>query len=294
MWKFPSFKSALKPKADIPGMVSSDEMAFFSESAARYVGREGAIVDLGCWLGSTSIALAQGILSHGPNANYQKEKVLGFDRFIWEAWMPAHIPSCLYESGDTFLPEARRVVRDHGGGRVELIQTDLALYEWRDGPIKILLVDAMKNEDLTRQIARTFYPSLIPGGLLIHQDFNHYYTGWIHMLQYRLRQYFRLDRSVTRSGTVAFEVLAPLPREAIDRATDFATSGGDEIAATFRHSLDLVGPGDCVNVAAAHVMYYVHLKRKDRALETLEAYRPLGLLDRGEFPTVLSCVDQMP
>src|SRR5438132_1308045 len=36
------------PSTDIPGMVSPDEITFFNESAARYVGKEGAIVDLGC------------------------------------------------------------------------------------------------------------------------------------------------------------------------------------------------------------------------------------------------------
>lgn len=131
MPKFPSFRSAVKritgstgdklvsvsgddvPKPEIPGMVSSAEMAFFSESAARYVGREGAIVDLGCWLGSTSIALAQGILSHGSKGDNGSEKVLGFDLFQWESWMPAHIPSCRYEPGDIFLPEAERVVGEH-------------------------------------------------------------------------------------------------------------------------------------------------------------------------------------
>ncbi|MDP9292701.1 MAG: hypothetical protein M3O82_10120, partial [Verrucomicrobiota bacterium] len=188
------------PKPDVPGMVSSDEMAFFSESAARYFGRKGAIVDLGCWLGSTSVALAQGILTHGSKAHNRNEKVFGFDMFRWEGWMPAHIPYCLYEPGDSFLPEARRVVRVHGGGGVELIRADLELYEWSGGPIKILLVDAMKNENLAIQIPRNFFPSLVPGSLLIHQDFKHYYTSWIHVLQYRLRQYFRFYRSV-RWGT---------------------------------------------------------------------------------------------
>lgn len=272
-------------------MVSPDEIAFFNESAARYFGREGAIVDLGCWLGSTSIALAQGILSHGPNAGC-RERVLGIDLFVWEEWMPAHIPHCLYRSGESFLPEARRVVRDHGGGRVELIQADLALYDWRSGAIKILLVDAMKSENLARQIARNFYPSLITGSLLIHQDFNHYYTTWIHLLQYRLCRYFRHFRNVVRSGTVAFEVLAPIPTEAVDQATDFAKIPDDEIDASFRHSLDLIG-SDCVNIAAAHVMHYVHLERKDRASKTLETYHSLGMSDKGEFPKVLNCLNQM-
>jgi len=306
MWKFPWFKSGAErilrsipyrpgfvvensvPKADVPGMITSDEIVFFKESAARYVGREGAIVDLGCWLGSTSIALAQGILSRSFGGKNPQEKVFGFDIFIWEQWMPAHVPYCLYQPGESFLPEARRVVRDHGGATVELIRADLALYEWTAGPIKILLVDAMKSEKLARQIARTFYPSLITGSLLIHQDFKHFYTSWIHVLQYRLRQHFRFYRSVAGGATAAFEVLAPTPREAVDQATDFARIPDDQIEASFRYSLDLVGSDDYVNVAAAHVMQYVHLGRRDRASETLETYRSLGMSEKGEFPKVLS------
>jgi len=122
-----------------------------------------------------------------------------------------------------------------GGGTVELIRADLALYEWTAGPIKILLVDAMKSEKLACQIARNFYPSLITGSLLIHQDFKHFYTSWIHVLQYRLRQYFRFYRSVVGTGTAAFEVIAPIPREVIDRATDFASIPDDQIEASFRY-----------------------------------------------------------
>ena len=280
------------PKPEVPGMVSSDEMAFFSESAARYLGRPGAIVDLGCWLGSTSVSLAQGILGRGNNVATGKEKVLGFDRFVWEAWMPEDIPYCLYRPGDSFLPEARRVVRDFGGGFVELIQADLGLYEWNEGPIKILLVDAMKSENIACHIARSFYPSLLMGSLLIHQDFKHYYTGWIHVLQYRLREHFRFYQNVVRSGTVAFEVTKPIPREAIDRAVDFGAISDVEIDAAFRHSLDLVGSADGANVAAAHVMYHVHQGRKDRATEILETYRSFGA-DKGEFPLVLNYLQQM-
>lgn len=274
-------------------MVSPAEMDFFRQSAARYVGKEGAIVDLGCWLGSTSIALAQGILSRDPQANNRTEMVLGFDRFVWEEWMPAHISYGHYHPGESFLPEARRLAHDWGGDGIELIEADLALYEWKDGPIKILLVDAMKNESIASQITTSFFPSLMPGGLLIHQDFKHYYTSWIHVIQHRLSAYFRLDASVPGSATVAFEVIAPIPREAVGQATDLVTISDDEVDASFRHSLDLIGPDDCVNIAAAHVMQYVHLGRKDRALEILEAYRALTKSDNSEFPKVMEYLSQM-
>ncbi|HEY2714111.1 MAG TPA: hypothetical protein VGI60_16490 [Chthoniobacterales bacterium] len=274
------------------GMVSSAEMAFFYESAARYVGKEGALVDLGCWLGSTSIALAQGILNRGSTADHQDEKVIGFDLFRWENWMPARIPYCRYAPGESFLPEARRIVSEHGGGRVELIQADLRHYQWSGGAIKILLVDAMKAEDLAIQIARTFFPSLTPGSLLIHQDFKHYYTSWIHLIHYRLREYFRFYRSVPL-GTVAFQVVAPIPPEAVADATEFASILDDQIESSFRYSLELVEPEERVNIAAAHVMYYVHMKRKDAAARTVEAYQPIGMLDKGEFPKALGFLRQL-
>ncbi len=268
-------------------MIIAAEAAFYRDSAAASVEQEGAIVDLGCWLGATSIALADGLSDHSAAGEHSEKKVLGFDRFVWEQWMPSHVPYGLYEVGESFLPEARRVVRDHGGGKVELHQADLTSYQWTGGSIKILLVDAMKTEALVRQIARSFYPKLSSGSLLIHQDFKHFHTTWIHLLQYQLREYFRVCRVIPKGGTVAFRVLKPIPDELLERATDFANLSDDEVETSFRHSIDLVGSADAVNVAAAHVMHYIHLGRNDQARETLEIYREWGITEQGEFPIVL-------
>jgi hypothetical protein len=267
-------------------MVAPAEMAFFAESAARYLGKEGAIVDLGCWLGSTSVALARGILDQeGANS---AEKVLGFDRFIWEEWMSHELAQSPYKPGDSFLPQARRIVTEFGGGIVELHQVNLEDYQWTGEPIKILLLDAMKSEAIAKQISCTFYPSLKSGSLLIHQDFKHYYTSWIHLLQYRLRQHFRLYQNVLRTATVAFEVLTPMSTETVAAATQFEPTSDEEIDAAFRHSFGQVGPAEGVNVAAAHVMHYLHLRRKVRGSEILEMYCSLGLTEQGEFPKLLS------
>jgi len=266
-------------------------MAFYCESSARYAGREGKIVDLGCWLGATSIALARGLLTEGSK-DYGNERVIGFDVFQWEDWMPATRAYCLYSAGESFLPEARRMISEYGGGRVDLVKADLRDYNWDGGPIKILLVDAMKSEDLAVKIAGSFFPHLTPGALLIHQDFKHYFTGWIHLIQYRLRDYFRFYRSVP-PGTVAFEVVEPLPREAIDHATKFVGLLNDEVDSAFRYSRQLVKPEEQANIAAAHVMLFVHLNRKDAAARTIESYEPTGVLQKGEFPKALNLFGQM-
>jgi hypothetical protein len=98
---------------------------------------------------------------------------------------------------------------------------------------------------------------------------------------------------VSGSGTVSFDVIAPIPKEAVERATDLVRIPNDEVDAAFRHSLDLVGSGDCVNVAAAHVMQYVRLGRKDRALAMLETYRSLPKSDKSEFPIMMEYLEQM-
>jgi hypothetical protein len=272
-------------------MVSSAEMDFFGECAARYVGKDGAIVDLGCWFGATSVSLAKGIRS--VKGDHSNERVLAFDRFVWEEWMPTQEAYCVYQAGESFLPEARRIALDYGGGFVELIPADLALYEWSAEPIKILLVDAMKSANIAQQIAKTFFPSLRIGSLLIHQDFKHYFTSWIHLLQYRLRQYFQVYRDVLSTGTVAFELAAVIPMAAVELATDLNKATDNEIDTSFRYSIDLVGSGEGLNIAAAHVMHYVHLGRKDRALEVFERYRSMGFAEKGEFPKMLNCLNQM-
>ena len=206
--------------------------------------------------------------------------------------MPAHLPYCIYRPGESFLPEARRHAADKGGGLIELAQADLSTFEWVGEPIKILLVDAMKSNALTRQIARTFFPSLMAGGLLIHQDFKHFATSWIHILQYRLREHFRLQTSVPRSGTLSFEVLSTIPAEVVGRAVDWEGISDDEIEESFRHSFGLVAAHEQVNIAASHVMAYAWLGRKDVSRQLIETYRQRGLVEQGEFPLAIRFVGQ--
>jgi hypothetical protein len=274
----------------VPSMITEGESAFYAECARRSCGAEGAIVDLGCWMGSTSIALADGLSAAPPDAR-RAEKVLAFDCFRWEDWMAVHPTYGIYQKGDSFLPEARRIVRDHGAGLVELTQADLTRYEWPGGPIKLLLVDAMKGPQLTVQISRTFYPCLRPGAVLIHQDFKHFNTPWLHVLQYRLRDYFRQTRSVPGSGTVAFEVLVPVPLSDVVRATDFESVTDAETEDSFGYSLGLLEEAEKVNVAAAHVILYYDRNRLDKARETLARYAALGMVEKGDFKEVVRVLE---
>jgi hypothetical protein len=263
-------------------MITRSEAECFSECARGPLPPGGTIVDLGCFMGSTAIALSQGVIASG-----RREEIIAYDLFTWAEWMDGSPTQGVYRPGDCFLPEARRYARDHGGGLISMHQADLSQYEWDGRPIALLLVDAMKSFDVARQVARSFYPALVPGALVIHQDYKHFYTSWIHILQYRLRDHFQFLRSVPDGGTVVFTVASPIPAEEARAQADFGSIEDGEIEQAFHYSMSLLPADQIANIAAAQAMLYYHLGRHDRALAMLARYRALGLDQHGEFPGML-------
>lgn len=260
------------------GMTSKSEQQFYTECAREYCDSGGATVDLGSWLCSTAMSLARGMQLSGKNyclnSSICTNKVFALDRFVWEDWMNRFLPfvSCDYQPGESFLPEVRRRIKLHRE-KINLVQADLTNYLWQHGPIKILLVDAMKSWQLCKSIAISFFPYLTENSLLIHQDFKHYYTPWIHILQYRLRNYFRVKYDVPDGGTLAFQVVSRIPAEILYDATRFEEIPSSEITDVFDYSMDLCGfPCGKAAIAAAHIMYFVHTQNADKASEMLELY----------------------
>ncbi len=279
------------PLSEPPGMTTRQELQYYEDCAARLADCPGAIVDLGCWMGATARALARGNLRDSSGRQRAGRPVHAFDRFLWEPWMDPFLPNvyCDYRDGESFLPEARRRLSDVSQD-VELVQCDLTSYCWQQGPIKILLVDAMKTEELARAITERFFPSLVTGGILAHQDFKHFYTSWLHLIQFRLRDHMRCIHEVRDGGTVAFELLHPVtPDEAI-LASRFEGIRDDEVDAAFEYSMTLVGPAGRPAIAAAHIMHYVHAARKGRARELLQSYGHLAHPPSADFNQVIALV----
>ena len=200
---------------------------------------------------------------------------------------------CRYLPGESFLPEARRRVESYRGV-IELIKADLKSHVWTGGPIKLLLVDAMKNRGLARAITMSFFPSLTEQSILIHQDFKHFYTPWIHILQYRLRQHFRPLQDVRTSGTLAFVTCRTISTSAAHDAGDFDHVSDGEVTDAFQYALSLVDQEGKAAVAAAHTMYFVHQGRSADAWTTFERYRTAGFpMDHHELQLAKRSLDEM-
>lgn len=278
------------------GMTSLNERAFFEWYGRHlYTGR-GELVDLGCWLGSTTVALAMG-LAGNPRAAPER-RIHAYDLFEWEPMMAvfAGDPTLeqRYQPGDSFVDEFERRCQPWLD-RIEIHKADLSEHVWTGGPIEFLLVDAMKNVALMNAIKSSFFPAMVPGvSVMVHQDFCHYWEGWIHLLQYRLRDCFEPIYDVPLSGSFAFRLTAPLPDWVAAEPLRLEEVGRDEIDAAFDYSSSLVGDEGKIRIAAGKAMLLLHLERRDEVRAELDRLRAAGYPFDSEIGTVAQILAGSP
>ena len=195
------------------GMTTPQEQVFCRDYAARDLRGRGEVVDLGCWLGSSTVALAQGMAVH-PSRATRDRSVHAYDRFVWEAWMDAIVAGTplagRFAAGDSFFEEFEARVGPWRE-RIDVRVADLTEPAWSGQPIEFLFVDAMKDRVLTTTIARDFFPSLVPGAIVLHQDYIFPWCPWIHVLMARLTSYFEPIAAIDDSFGVVFRVRRPIP-----------------------------------------------------------------------------------
>lgn len=248
----------------IPSMSTPHERQAFRLLAREVFTGQGQIVELGTGLGGLAAAMAEG-LEANPHA--AGATIVAYDRFIVEPYIVDQYGGRGFDLppiGASFLPIAKRLLA-RWNKRIILRAADLAETAWREGPIEILLVDAMKSHELCERIATAFYPALIPGAILVHQDFAHYATPSIPLHMYRLRGAVEPLASVPE-GTVIFRLKRPLDGAEIAAAVDFSALSSNEITAAFDWARQCADPGQGVDLAAARLLARANV-RDPAALE---------------------------
>jgi hypothetical protein len=194
---------------DIPqvtGMTQPEELKYFYWCAATCHRLGNRVVELGPYVGRSTMALAAGLRrSADPDG-----KLVTIDHFQWEGWMFSYYLRTIIEglsdsqrarltpeqlnpkAGDSFFPifEAQtEPLRDS----IEAVNIDLDAYRWCGAPIDVLMIDAAKSWSALDKIVREFFPCLTEGAAVIHQDYKHSYTYWLHPVTERM-----LERGVLR------------------------------------------------------------------------------------------------
>ena len=223
--------------------------------------------DLGCFLGASTLPLLVG-LSENQDPKARLRKIHAFDQFIAEWWCEQLIPGVSVGKRllDSFLQNIHP-----WQSNVEVHEGDVCSLGWKGEEIEYLFVDIMKSWKIGSSVTRNFFPALIPGkALLVHQDFKHWYTPWIHLLVHRLRDYCVPVYAIPNSSSLIFKIKKRIPESVCRQASDFRDIRVDEIDSTFRYSLSLVRFKS--RVAAAKVMMSWHLDQAEKQNEKRAAF----------------------
>lgn len=238
-------------------MTTRHEQHWLRTYAAKTFSGKGALVDLGCFLGATTISLAQGL---ALNPRGGETAIHAYDLFTWDEdfklWAQGReVEGCL-RAGDSFLGEFLKRT-EKWRDRIMVHEQDLSDAQWQGGAIEFLHVDAMKSPAIASTILRAFFPHLLPGrSYFAQQDFAHCYTPWIHLAAFRLRNYFSMVADVTRSATTVFRCERALGHADVEMDLSLRSCPAAEIEAAFDYSLELVTADKKPNIVAAKAMAY--------------------------------------
>jgi hypothetical protein len=273
------------------GMTSRPEQRWLRNYAAQRYRGVGAIVDLGCFLGATTIALVEGLVL---NRKAKRKQIHAYDLFTWneryEAWARGKEVEGLFTIGSSFLPEFLRRTqrwRDY----IVIHEEDLRHARWEHGPIEFLFIDAMKAPEVATAIASNFFPHLVPGkSYIAHQDFPHCFAPWIHFLTFRLRDHFSFVADLAQSSL--FRLEREIDPQALVGDLSPAAVPSAEIEAAFDYSMSLVRDDKKANVTAAKAVAYVERGEFTRANEivTQSRYGPVSRAD--EFNKVKALIER--
>lgn len=205
----------------VPTMLNEEEQRILYWLGAQ---ARGDIVDLGAFLGGSTLMLAR-----GAQENPRRPTVHSYDMFI--------CPKDPYSQG--LIGHGRRPgdsvrdlyeanispVRD----RVRIYEGDVGIQDYEGAPIDVLFVDIAKTADLNDHILATHFTHLTgAGAFIVHQDYNHGWVPWVHLTAHLLRPW--CTYLADTGGTRLVRVTADIPAEALKRCEWGATGHAEKLS----------------------------------------------------------------
>ena len=210
---------------NFPAMLTYSDRAMYF-----WIGRHhrfrGVIVDGGCFIGGTTTNISEG-LRHNPLSQLKAEALNGlirvYDLFRVSDDYVLHelrkiFPGEFFEVGSSFEPLFQRANASHREF-LSVISGDVtAARDHDEAPIETLGLDLCKNLAVTDHCVRRFFPRLMPGALVVHQDFIHEWHPYLHLSMIRLGGHFQQWVEFDGGGSVVFQCIKPITRQDIERA----------------------------------------------------------------------------
>jgi hypothetical protein len=199
-------------------MLMPKEQQLLYGLARDHFRNEGLIVDAGCFLGGSTLALATGVRANPCFQSAPRHDVIhSYDRFAVEPWMigryfPEGTPAAV-----SFEEAFRENIRQFAD-LVAVHPGDVRQAPVSNEPIEILFIDLAKHWKVSDYVVRSFFPRLVPGhSIVIQQDYLfREWNGWLHVTMEYFSEFFEpVDH--TELNSVAFLYTRAAPPEAFAR-----------------------------------------------------------------------------
>jgi hypothetical protein len=189
------------------GATTIEEQAWCRWFAAEVYSAQGAIVELGPWLGSLTTSYCEG-LERNPGAAAREKFAFVYDLFEWSAifeeWARDTPHAGRFSAGESFEDHFRRLFRPYDRF-LTIVRSDLSNASWTGGPIEFLINDAAKSLHVADAIFRAFVPWMIPGkSYVAHQDFLWSTDAYIQVFMFLARDSFVYEHTVPGSTMAVF------------------------------------------------------------------------------------------
>lgn len=195
----------------MPSMVSLPERTTLRDWVAFNWMGFGDIVEIGAFVGSSAVAIMQGMeMTRNPG------KLHVYDTFKFpQGGHEETYRSLVGIKGDSFRTVFNGITRQWSD-RLVVNEGDAALAKWTGGKIEFLHIDCSISREFHEQIALEFYPHLTPQATLVHQDYSYERAPFIAEMMAKLSPWFqRLGQIET---TAYFTRSGKFTREDIERA----------------------------------------------------------------------------
>jgi hypothetical protein len=263
------FSFVTPPDVDIPGMITPEERRYYYWLTSEQIKNEGAVVEVGTWLGCSSAHLAAG--RKGRAAIYC------YDHFIWSETYNPKSEHKLHK-GDDFS-HLFKANMEKVGANVIPRKSTMRNLTWDGGKIELLVLDAPKQAVDLAKLLEVFGPSLMPGkSYVVLQDYQYFPAYQIAVVMDAIRESATLVHVVTSNArkqpnTVAFRIDKPI------NPADLAT-----VVSTFK---------SCPKAQIVQAWSRIMKQLPPNAAERLAPGLSLFLYDAGHVDAAFAALDEL-
>lgn len=204
-------KEAPSLSSRVGSMMKSEELQLlFTLASDHYLG-SGEIIDIGPFLGSSTIMLAKGLAAN-PRKISKIRRIFSFDRFLYEPYVgfdlyinKNHLPT------SSFFGRYLENIIDYIEN-IYLSPGDILNFNWNKAPVELLFIDAAKNWSLNNHIVQQFFGALISNhSIVLQQDYFYYGCPWIIITMEQFSPWLQFVGSEP-GATAYFQSRATLPQ----------------------------------------------------------------------------------